>query len=113
GFLKASEGKAFDLKHRNTINFNIGKYNVAVEKGLQNFSNLALARNRANHIKWAAIEKLEQYLLQFETNFQSNGGKVLWAQNGEEAIKEILHIFKKVEGRSLVKSKSMVTEEIH
>lgn len=111
-FLKASEQKVFDLKHRNTINFNMGKYHVAVEKGLQHFSNLELARNRANHIKWAAVEKLEQYLLQFETNFQSNGGKVIWAQDGDEAIKEILNIFKKVEGRSLVKSKSMVTEEI-
>lgn len=111
-FLKASEQKVFDLKHRNTINFNMGKYHVAVEKGLQHFSNLELARNRANHIKWAAIEKLEQHLLQFETNFQRNGGKVIWAQDGAEAIKEILNIFKKVEGRSLVKSKSMVTEEI-
>ncbi len=112
-FFKAADSKAFDLKHRKTINFNMARYHTAVEKGLSNFSNLELARNRANHIKWGALEKLEQYLLQFETNFIANGGKVIWAQDGAEAIQEVLKIFKRVEGRSLVKSKSMVTEEIH
>lgn len=112
-FLQAADKKVFDLKHRNTINFNMGKYHKAVEKGLDNFSKLDLARNRANHIKWQAIEKLEQYLLQFESNFQANGGKVIWAQNGEEAIREVLTLFKKASARSVVKSKSMVTEEIH
>jgi L-lactate dehydrogenase complex protein LldF len=112
-FLQASDKKVFDLKHRQTINFNMGKYHAAVDKGLSNFSKLDLARNRANHLKWQSIEKLEPYLLQFESNFQANGGKVIWAQNGEEAIRELLSLFKKASARSVVKSKSMVTEEIH
>jgi len=112
-FLKASERKAFDLDHRRKINFNMGKYENAVAQGKQRYADLELARERANHLKWKSIEQLEQYLLQFESNFSANGGRVIWAQDAGEAIKEILGIFKKVNGRSVVKSKSMVTEEIH
>lgn len=112
-FIKASEAKAFDLEHRRKINFNMGRYEHAVANGKQRYVDLELAKDRANHIKWKAIEQMEQYLLQFEANFAANGGKVIWAQDGAEAIKEILGIFKKVNGRSVVKSKSMVTEEIH
>lgn len=112
-FLKVSERKAFDLDHRRKINFNMGKYENAVAHGKQRYADLELARERANHLKWKSIEQLEQYLLQFESNFSANGGRVIWAQDAGEAIKEILGIFKKVNGRSVVKSKSMVTEEIH
>jgi L-lactate dehydrogenase complex protein LldF len=112
-FLKASESKAFDQEHRRKINFNIGKYDHAVAVGKQRYANLELARERANYLKWKAIEQLEPYLLQFERNFTANGGKVIWAQDGEEAIRELLQIFKRINARSVVKSKSMVTEEIH
>ena len=33
-FLVASEDKAFDMDHRRIINYNIGKYDAAVEQGL-------------------------------------------------------------------------------
>lgn len=112
-FVKASERKAFDLEHRRKINFNMGRYEQAVALGKQRYADLELARERANHIKWKSVEHLEQYLLQFESNLSANGGRVIWVQDAAEAIKEILAIFKKVNGRSVVKSKSMVTEEIH
>lgn len=112
-FVKASERKAFDLEHRRKINFNMGRYEQAVAQGKQRYADLELARERANHIKWKSVEQLEQYLLQFESNLSANGGRVIWVQDAAEAIKEVLAIFKKVNGRSVVKSKSMVTEEIH
>lgn len=112
-FAKESERKAFDLEHRRKINFNMGRYDQAVAQGKQRYADLELARERANHIKWKSVEQLEQYLLQFESNFSANGGQVIWVQDAAEAIKEILSIFKKVNGRSVVKSKSMVSEEIH
>lgn len=112
-FVKASERNAFDLEHRRKINFNMGRYEQAVAQGKQRYADLELARERANHIKWKSVEQLEQYLLQFESNLSANGGRVIWVQDAAEAIKEVLAIFKKVNGRSVVKSKSMVTEEIH
>ncbi|MFN3530167.1 MAG: LutB/LldF family L-lactate oxidation iron-sulfur protein [Bacteroidia bacterium] len=108
---KAAE-KPFDLEHRRKISFNMGRYDQAVLAGKQRYADLDLARDRANFIKWKSIEQLEPYLLQFENQFHLNGGRVIWAQDADEAIREILRIMKRVSARLVVKSKSMVTEEI-
>ncbi len=112
-FIAKSTVKAADLEHRRKINFNIGKYNAVVPKGKQQFADVHLARERAKNVKWRAIETLDQQLEEFELNFTRRGGKVIWAENGEQAIKEILKICKEKDCKTLVKSKSMVTEEIH
>ena len=112
-FLAASETKAFDMAHRRIINFNIGRYDAAVERGLSKLTNLDNAKKKAHVIKWKVMENLDKYLLEFETKFQKRGGKVIWANNADEATREILQIIKKHEGKTVVKSKSMVTEEIH
>jgi L-lactate dehydrogenase complex protein LldF len=72
-----------------------------------------LARERAKNIKWRAIETLDQQLEEFEMNFFRSGGKVIWAQNAQQALDEILNICKEKNCKTIVKSKSMVTEEIH
>ena len=63
--------------------------------------------------KWKVTENLDKYLIEFEANFIKRGGKVIWAQDAEEAINEIIRILKNVKARTVVKSKSMTTEEIH
>lgn len=112
-FTEKSIGKAADLNHRQKINFNIGRYNAAVPKGKEQFADLHLARERAKNAKWRAIETLDQQLEEFELNFTKRGGKVIWADNSQQAIDEILTICKEKNCKTLVKSKSMVTEEIH
>nr|WP_234462547.1 LutB/LldF family L-lactate oxidation iron-sulfur protein [Adhaeribacter terrigena] len=101
------------MEHRKKIRFNIGKYNAAVEKGMHQYDNHELARQRASFIKTTAINNLDKYLIEFENNFTQRGGKVIWAQNAEEALKEIGQIMKRKKARTVVKSKSMITEEIH
>lgn len=112
-FIAKSSVKAADLEHRRKINFNIGKYNAVVPKGKEQFSDMHLARERAKNVKWRAIETLDQQLEEFELNFTKRGGKVIWAENAAQAIEEILNICKEKNCKTLVKSKSMVTEEIH
>jgi L-lactate dehydrogenase complex protein LldF len=112
-FLAKSTIKAADLEHRRKINFNIGRYNATVPQGKQQFSDLELARERAKNVKWRAIETLDHQLQEFELNFSKRGGKVIWAENSEQAIKEILTICSEKNCKTVVKSKSMVTEEIH
>lgn len=112
-FLAKSSIKAADLEHRRKINFNIGKYNAAVPKGKEQFALLNLARERAKNTKWRAIETLDQQLEEFELNFSKRGGKVIWAETAQQAIDEILSICREKNCKTLVKSKSMVTEEIH
>ncbi len=112
-FLSESEIKAADLGHRKTINFNIGKYNAAVKNGKQQFADLPTARERAKNVKWKAIEHLDKHLEDFEMNFIKRGGKVIWAETAEQAREEILAICKAKNCKTVVKSKSMATEEIH
>ncbi len=112
-FLEKSRIKAADLEHRRKINFNIGRYNAVVPKGKEQYDNVHLARERAKNTKWRAIETLDQQLEDFELNFTKRGGKVIWAENAAQAMEEILKICKEKNCKTLVKSKSMVTEEIH
>jgi L-lactate dehydrogenase complex protein LldF len=111
-FLKTANTKAFDIPHRNTIKFNMSKYYAAVETGKQMYANRELARARASYIKTQAVENLDKYLIEFETNFIKNGGKVIWARDSKEALEEIWKIVEKKKTRSVVKSKTMTTEEI-
>ncbi len=112
-FLAKSTIKAADLQHRRTINFNMSRYNAAVPKGKEQFEHLELARERAKNIKWRAIETLDKQLEQFESIFTSRGGKVIWAETATDAIDAIVSICKEKNCKTLVKSKSMATEEIH
>jgi len=111
-FIARSTVKAEDLDHRKKINFNIGRYNAVVPQGKQQFGELNMARERAKNIKWRALETLDQQLEDFEASFTRRGGRVIWAENSEQALAEILTICKEKNCRTIVKSKSMVTEEL-
>ena len=112
-FIAKSTIKAADLEHRRKINFNISQYNAKVPEGKEQFANVNLAREKAKNLKWKAIENLDTQLEIFEQQFSKRGGKVIWAEDAAQAIGSIVEICKKVQCKTLVKSKSMVTEEIH
>ncbi|MCG6190738.1 lactate utilization protein B [Maribellus maritimus] len=110
-FLKESS-ISFDKKHRKTINFNISRYNAAVAKGKLRYKNMELAKQRASYIKSDVVKNLATYLEEFERNAENNGIEVLWARDSKEAIGEINQILKENGANLLVKSKSMISEEI-
>ena len=112
-FKAKSTVKAADLQHRRTINFNIGKYNASVPAGKAQFADTEYVRRLAKNKKWSAIENLGDNLLLFEEKFTARGGKVIWAENADQAMDQIIKICKAKNCKTLVKSKSMVTEEIH
>ncbi|MCJ8208174.1 LutB/LldF family L-lactate oxidation iron-sulfur protein [Mucilaginibacter sp. RS28] len=111
-FQEAAEQKAFDPDHRRIINFNIGRYDASVAKGLGKLANLDHAKKKGHVIKWKVMENLDKLLPEFEANFQRRGGKVIWANDAEEARTEILNIMQRVGAKTVVKSKSMTTEEV-
>ncbi len=112
-FIAKSTIKAANLDHRRKINFNISKYNAVVPVGKAQFDDLMLARKHAKNVKWNAIEKLDVMLETFEKNISARGAKVIWAETTEDALREIGKICKEKNCKTIVKSKSMVTEEIH
>ncbi len=111
-FLKKSEEIAFDLKHRAIIKFNMSKYDAAVDRGMKRYSNLDLAKTRASFVKSQAINHLHDHLLQFEKNITAHGASVIWAENTDEAIAAVKKIMIENNSKTVVKSKSMTTEEI-
>ena len=111
-FIQDANKKAFDAVHRKTIKYNMSRYDASVLKGKEQFCDLDLAKTRAAHLKYKILNDLEKYLIEFESNFSRRGGKVIWAQDATEAVKEILRISEKHKAVKVVKSKSMTTEEI-
>jgi len=112
-FIEKSTVKTADRDHRRKINFNIGRYNAAVPKGKEQFSNVNQAREKAKNIKWKAIENLDKMLESFEAKITKRGTKVIWAEDAQQALEAIGKICTEKNCKTLVKSKSMVTEEIH
>lgn len=112
-FLAKSDIKAHDKEHKRKLQFNISKYDQTVLKGKLQYSDLEYIKKKAKNIKYKAIENLDRYLVEFETNFTANGGKVIWANDDKEALNEILKIVQAKKAKMAVKAKSMATEEIH
>lgn len=69
-------------------------------------------RSRGREIKKETIAHLDEYLCLLEENVEKAGGSVHWARDAEEARQIITGIGFRNKVRSVVKSKSMATEEI-
>ncbi|MBC7862874.1 MAG: lactate utilization protein [Bacteroidia bacterium] len=111
-FLKDSSAKSKDLEHKSRLQHAFDNYHNKQKKSLLQFSDLQLAKERAGGIRQKSIENLEKYLIEFESNFIKNGGKLIWARDAEEALIEIDKIIQKHAPEFIIKSKSMATEEI-
>ncbi len=69
-------------------------------------------RDRAKQIKAHTLLALDRYLEQLEAQVRARGGVVHWARDAEEACAAVVGICRRVGARTVVKSKSMLTEEI-
>ena len=69
-------------------------------------------RSYARQVKRHTIKNLSLYLAELEEKVKANGGKVVWAENGREAVEYILKLARDKGVTSMVKSKTMLGEEI-
>ena len=67
----------------------------------------------ASKVKGYVLDHLTELLVQFESNCTKNGIVVHWAEDAAEANQIILGLCKQGVGTTIVKAKSMATEEIH
>ncbi|MDP7296687.1 MAG: LutB/LldF family L-lactate oxidation iron-sulfur protein [Gammaproteobacteria bacterium] len=67
---------------------------------------------QAEEVRQHSIDHLDQLLETFEQQVVAAGGLVHWARTGEEATQIIADLCASVNCRSIIKSKSMVSEEI-
>lgn len=70
-------------------------------------------RDLASQIKENVLSDLQSYLVRFEKNAQQNGVQVHWAATPQEHNEIVYSIIQRRGVKSVVKSKSMLTEECH
>ncbi|RUS46257.1 LutB/LldF family L-lactate oxidation iron-sulfur protein [Cohnella sp. AR92] len=85
-----------------------GKKNAANEHG-----NWDQWRERGRAIRLHTIAHLDYYLNLFVENARANGVHVHFADTGADAVKISLAIAERKQAKTVVKSKSMVSEELH
>ena len=112
-FLRRSIEKSADLTHKQIIRRGIDQYNTANDRGRMRFADWEAARQRCHEIKWEALNNLDRYLLEFEQRAKERGAHVFWAENSAEACRYITELATSRGVHKVVKSKSMVAEEIH
>src|SRR5882762_4935396 len=69
-------------------------------------------RQRARQVKEHTINNLDYYLEQVVEKVEAHGGKVFWARTGDDVSRYIIELARARGVKSVVKSKSMATEEI-
>ena len=112
-FNERAEVVTHDLRHRQTIQTALGKYEVQRDKGKAAYQSWESARQLAAETKWDAINHLDRYLEEFVDKLEARGTKVYWATTGQQARDLIMGIIGNKKARCIVKSKAMTAEEIH
>jgi L-lactate dehydrogenase complex protein LldF len=70
-------------------------------------------RDRARLIRAHTLSRLDHYLTQFEGAVKAAGGQVHWAADAASAERIVLEIARAGKVKTVVKSKSMLSEELH
>ncbi len=109
---KDSSALAFDEEHWQKINYSTGCFETNFAKGKENYRNLELEKQRAYTLRNKSLLNTEKLLVDFETHFTENGGKVLWARNADDALTMIFDLIRKEKANAIMRSNSTVLDEI-
>jgi len=82
------------------------------EKAVDEFPLMEHLRDRSRAIRLHALSNLDRLLDHFADRVGAAGGKVHWADDAAEANRIVLDILQRTDSKLVVKSKSMVSEEI-
>ncbi|MCL1598682.1 MAG: LUD domain-containing protein, partial [Actinomycetia bacterium] len=81
-------------------------------QGVDEYPAMDVMRDRAREIRLHTLAHLDTYLEQFADSVEALGGKVFFAKDAGEANQYIRGVARDAGAELIVKSKSMVTEEI-
>ena len=105
--------KTGDLRHRQFIRTALRGYESARDRRKGAFQSWESARAAAAATKWQAVNHLDEYLIALTQKLEARGTKVHWASTATQARDIITRILRDKKARSVIKSKSMTSEEIH
>ncbi|WP_256757535.1 LutB/LldF family L-lactate oxidation iron-sulfur protein [Cohnella sp. WQ 127256] len=98
---------------RKAVKYTTEKLKGGKLKAMEEHGNWEEWRERGKQIRLHTIAHLDYYLNLFVDNARANGVHVHFANTAEEAVHISLSIAERKNAKSVVKSKSMVTEELH
>lgn len=111
-FKKHSDRALKNEKLQKALRYTTDRFRERRKSAVAGVGNWEDLRSLAREIKQETISNLDKYLELLEENVVKAGGIVHWATDADEAAKVILEIALKSGVKSVVKSKSMATEEI-
>lgn len=111
-FHSVSVKAAGDEKLKAAINNAVLRQHTARQLRVLELPDSDKLRTLAGRIKQHALDNLDYYLDQLKANVEKNGGHVHFALDAEDARGVILDIAKDHDAKRVIKSKSMVSEEI-
>ena len=109
---KEDSAIAFDEEHWQKMNYSTGCYEKRFSNSRDNYRNADLERQRAYVMRNKSLLNMEKLLVDFETHFNDNGGNVLWARDVDDAQKMILELINKRNIKGVMRSNSVVLDEI-
>ncbi len=98
-----------EIISENTRRLNVDRYRAFEELGENRHEEL---RERARSIKEDAIERLPELIEELTESIEANGGSVYIADNADDANEYIREVCEQANAETVVKSKSMTSEEI-
>jgi L-lactate dehydrogenase complex protein LldF len=101
-----------DSQLQKNLRMTLSKTAIARQQVIAEVPNWEELRQHARQVKAHTISRLGEYLEQLESNVIAQGGHVIWADNGQEALDFIFQLALERGVRKVVKSKSMLGEEI-
>ncbi|HEY9194301.1 MAG TPA: LutB/LldF family L-lactate oxidation iron-sulfur protein [Methyloversatilis sp.] len=100
-----------DTELQRTLTRTRGRNAASRAAAVAAFSDFDAVRARATEIRASVLPDLDLWLERFEAEAQKRGATVLWARDGDEACRLVIDIAQRHGVRTVVKSKSMVSEE--
>lgn len=101
-----------DPELRRILGKTLTTYRRKVDDAGDRWTDWQAVRAQARAWKYDAVGRLDQLLLTLEKNLENRGVEVHWARNAQEARDVTASLVERYNVRSVVKSKSMTTEEI-
>ena len=112
-FLHDAAEHVRDIDHRSFVRKALGGYYVTRDSQKAKYRDWEHARDAAALAKWSAVNRLDELLPLFVTNFEAGGGIVHFARDAQEARTIIVDLVRASNAKAIIKSKCMTTEEIH
>ncbi|KYP81772.1 LutB/LldF family L-lactate oxidation iron-sulfur protein [Ferroacidibacillus organovorans] len=97
---------------RSAVRFTVDRLRSKKKSSTEHIPHWEDLREQGRAIRSHTIAHLDAYLGQFAKHVRAAGGQVHFATDAREANARVLEIVRQKEARSVIKSKSMVSEEI-